>query len=129
MIGVVSSFFKAQALKIVLVLVVAAASAVAWIYVDLQLTKAALETANAKLAAAEAVVEAQQRAIEAVDEVEAYTQQTNAQLRALNRTIMEAEGAQEYVPPAVASAWSTGIASLRTQPIGSGDTAESLEMR
>lgn len=126
MIEAIKKFFGALPILVWVGIVVA--GVVTFMYVDLQLTKAALEKTETQLAAAQSVVEAQQRAIDAVDEVAEFTQQTNAQLRELNRTIMEAEGATEEIPPAVASAWATGIDSLRNNPLGR-DTAEPLDMR
>lgn len=126
MIEAIKKFFGALPILVWVGIVVA--GVVTFMYVDLQLTKAALEKTETQLAAAQSVVEAQQRAIDAVDEVAEFTQQTNAQLRELNRTIMEAEGATEEIPPAVASAWATGIDSLRDNPLGS-DTAQPLGMR
>lgn len=126
MIEAIKKFFGALPILVWVGIVVA--GVVTFMYVDLQLTKAALEKTETQLAAAQSVVEAQQRAIDAVDEVAEFTQQTNAQLRELHRTIMEAEGATEEIPPAVASAWATGIDSLRDNPLGS-DTAQPLGMR
>lgn len=88
--------------------------AFSWLAVDLAFTKAALSDAESDLKQAELTIKAQERAIEAVNRVEDLRSDLNRLLRRFNAQIMEAEGANEQVPPAVASVWGTGIDSMRT---------------
>lgn len=97
-----------------------------WLWVDLSLTKAALTNAQSDLKVAEQTIKAQERAIEAVDRVEEYRSDLNRLVRSLSTQTMEAEGANEYVPPAVASVWASGIDSLRSSGDSNSGSPESL---
>lgn len=84
-----------------------------WLWLDNTITHSRLQSAQSELKAANMVVEGQQRAITALNEVTEYRNETNRMLRVLSRRIMEAEGANEEIPPAVASVWGDGIDCLR----------------
>lgn len=113
MLSAISKFFSSYGVWVIVAAGVAVASAVGWMFVDLKLTKAALETSRVKLEAAEQTIEAQQRAIEAVDRVEELSDRLEGQLRTSTRQILEADGATNEVPPDVAAAWAAGIDGLR----------------
>lgn len=91
-----------------------------WLAVDLVLTKSALHDAQSDLKLAEQTIKAQERAIAAVDRVENYRTDINRILRTLNSRIMEAEGANQEVPPAVAQSWANGIDCLRDHSCDTG---------
>jgi hypothetical protein len=94
--------------------------AFSWLAVDLAMTKSALNNANSELKQAEMIIESQERAIEAINIVEEYRTDMRRFTRMLNTRIMEAEGANQEVPPAVANAWADGIDSLRAQTDDTG---------
>ncbi len=123
MFGVVSTFIKPYLGWIVGAGVALVVGAFSWMAVDLAMTKSALDKAEIKLEAAQAIVEAQTRAIEAVDRVEEYRTEVNRALRRFNAQIMEAEGADQQVPPAVARVWANGIDSLRASELDSNSGA------
>jgi uncharacterized protein HemX len=83
------------------------------LYVDNVTTHSRLESVQNELKAANMLVEGQRRAIAAMDEVREYRNETNNMLRQLSRRMRETEGANEQVPPAVASVWADGIDCLR----------------
>lgn len=83
------------------------------LYVDNVTTHSRLVSAQSELKAANMLVEGQRRAITAMDEVREYRNETNSMLRQLSRRMMEAEGANQEIPPAVASVWGDGIDCLR----------------
>lgn len=111
----VKGFFSTWGLRIAVIVALALASYVGWLMVDLRLTKAALANSNAQLKVANATIEAQQRAIAALDRVDELEQNLNRRLNALRSELREAEGSSEQVPPAVAAVWAAGIDSLRAR--------------
>ena len=83
------------------------------LYMDNVATHSRLTSAQNELKAANMLVQGQRRAIEAMDEVREYRNETNSMLRQLSRRMRESEGANEQIPPAVASVWGDGIDCLR----------------
>lgn len=95
------------------------------LYIDNVTTHARLNSVKNELKAAHMIVEAQERAIHAIDRVEEYQEETNRMLRRLNRTVRETEGANQEVSPAIATVWRDGIECLRTRDCDTG-TPETL---
>lgn len=108
------AFLKPYTLWIAGAVVATVVGAFGWLWVDNALTHSALRDAQGDLKVAEQTIKAQERAIEAVNSVEELRTDLNRALRRFNAQIMEAEGANEQIPPAVADVWGTGIDSLRS---------------
>ncbi len=83
------------------------------LYVDNVTTHSQLVSTQSELKAANMLNEGQRRAIAAMDEVREYRNETNSMLRQLSRRMRETEGANQEIPPAVASVWGDGIDCLR----------------
>lgn len=83
------------------------------LYMDNVVTHNRLDSAQSELKAANMLNEGQRRAIAAMDEIREYRNETNGMLRQLSRRMRETEGANEQIPPAVASVWGDGIDCLR----------------
>jgi hypothetical protein len=113
MFSVVSAFLKPYIGWIVGAGIALVLAAFGGLWLNLTLTQSALADARGDLKVAGLTIKAQERAIEAVDRVEDYRRDMNRILNRLSAQTMEAEGANEQVPPAVAHVWANGIDSLR----------------
>jgi len=90
-----------------------------WMTVDLALTKSALANSRGELRAANMIVEGQQRAIEALDRVDRLEQNLNRLVVANRDRIMQAQGANDEIPPEVAAAFianSDSVLAYRGNP-------------
>lgn len=94
----IKQFFTTYALRIAALVTVFAVGACLWLYADLATTKA-------KLDKAQAIVDAQTRAIEALDRIDALEARLRREVRDAARRIEEAEGSQDEIPPEVGAAF------------------------
>lgn len=113
MISVVKNFFAMYSARIFALLFVVAVSYLGYVHVNLALTKAALKSARSEVETLGQTVRAQERAIEAINDIENFTREVRAEVRAATQRIEEAEGTNDEVPPEVSAAWAAGIDSVR----------------
>ncbi len=123
----IKQFFQVNGLRIVAIGVIALASVAFYFYSALQLSEARRESLDAQLRTANAMIQAQERAIAAVDRVNALEDRLDEIVNNSTREILDAEGADQQVPPDVAAAWASGIDGLR-DPARS-DPGESKRMQ
>lgn len=100
------TFLATWGLKIAIGLTIATVAATSWLYVDLTLTKKALEEARE-------VSEAQANIIESQSRITVREIRTNTIVREATQAIEEAPNAQVLVPNDVAVPWADGIDRLR----------------
>lgn len=119
MFTVISTFLKPYMGWIVGGLSAIVIGAFTWMFVDLTLTKDALADANGKVKEQAQTIAAQSRAIEAVDRVDALESRLNRVLTENTRLIMQAQGANDAIPPEVGAAFIAGsdrVLSYRGNP-------------
>lgn len=120
MFKVISEFLKPYTTWLISGAIAIVVGAFGVLYLDNVTTHSRLDSAKSELKAASMLVEGQQRAIDALNEVHEYRNETNRMLRQLSSRIMEAEGANEEIPPAVAGVWADGIDCLRSHSCDTG---------
>jgi hypothetical protein len=123
----VKQFFQVNGLRIVAIGVIALASVAFYLYSALQLSEARRESLDAQLRTANATIQAQERAIAAVDRVNALEDRLDEIVSDSMREILDAEGADQQVPPDVAATWAAGFDSLRDA--GNSDPGDAKRMR
>lgn len=111
----IKQFFVANGLRILVVAGLAILAVVFYLYAALQFAEGRNKVLSTQLEVATQTIEAQQRAIEAVDRVADLERRLDNIVTNSVREILEAEGANEQVPPAVADAWAAGIDGLRNE--------------
>lgn len=113
------AFLKPYTMWIVGAGVAAVLAAFGGLWLNLTLTQNALDNARGDLKQAELTIKAQERAIEAVDRVDHLEEQLDRLLASNHTRIMQAQGANDAIPPEVGAAFianSDSVLAYRGNP-------------